>query len=224
MEFEKLWPSFLFGVMKFSAGKISNMNFLAHLYLSGSDPKIKVGNFIGDFVKGKNLHERFEPGIVKGIELHREIDLFTDRHTIVLQSKIRLRPKYRHYSSVIVDIFYDHFLARHWDRYHDQLLPDFADETYALLEEHLPVAPEQVKFMLPYMMKGNWLVNYAQLEGIQKALNGMARRTRFESKMDEAVADLEDSYTAFEREFLSFFEELKTFSTEWIKQSNVQRT
>ena len=107
----------------------SEMNFLAHLYLSGDNPKVKVGNFIGDFVKGKNLKDRFEADIARGIGLHREIDWFTDTHSIVKQSKDRLRPKYRHYSGVIVDIFYDHFLAKNWDRYSKQLLPDFAEES-----------------------------------------------------------------------------------------------
>src|SRR5277367_1527199 len=101
------------------------MNFLAHLYLSGDNPKIKTGNFIGDFVKGKNLADRFEKDIAKGIVLHREIDWFTDRHPVVKQSKDRLREKYRHYSGVIVDVFYDHFLARNWINYSSKSLSDF---------------------------------------------------------------------------------------------------
>src|SRR5690606_17104395 len=105
------------------------MNFLAHVYLSGDNPKIMVGNFIGDFVKGGRLSERFEKDIARGIELHRAIDDFTDSHAVVLKSKERLRPKYRHYSPVIVDMFYDHILARHWNDYHPQSLPAFAEET-----------------------------------------------------------------------------------------------
>ena len=100
------------------------MNFLAHLYLSGNDPLVRLGNFIGDFVKGRDLADRYEPAIVKGIELHRAIDEFTDQHAIVKQSKMRLRPKYRHYAPVIVDIFYDHFLAAGWDNHSEQLLPE----------------------------------------------------------------------------------------------------
>src|SRR5450432_1821563 len=92
------------------------MNFLAHLYLSGDNPQVMIGNFIGDFVKGKNLTERFDTDVAKGIALHREIDWFTDTHIVVKQSKDRLRPKYRHYAGVIVDIFYDHFLAKNWDK------------------------------------------------------------------------------------------------------------
>ena len=102
------------------------MNFLAHLYLSADDPEIQLGNFIGDFVRGRDLSTRFSVGIVTGILLHREIDEFTDRHEVVKRSKDRLRPKYRHYAPVIIDMFYDHHLAVNWNAYHHQPLPDFA--------------------------------------------------------------------------------------------------
>lgn len=138
------------------------MNFLAHLYLSGDDPEIMVGNFIGDFVRGRNMHEQFQQNIAIGIELHREIDEFTDSHLVVMESKKRLRPKYRHYAPVIVDVFYDHFLAIHWPIWHPQSLPDFATYAYSQLEKHEAVLPERVLQMMPYMIRGNWLVNYAK--------------------------------------------------------------
>jgi acyl carrier protein phosphodiesterase len=192
------------------------MNFLAHLYLSGDDPEIRLGNFIGDFVRGRDLSARYSPCIFKGILLHREIDEFTDRHPIVKQSKDRLRPKYRHYAPVIVDIFYDHFLAVNWHLYHPQLLPDFAEECYQYLEESLPILPEQVKWMLPHMVRGNWLVNYARVEGIQQALNGMTRRSKFDSKMNESVAELVQSYDEFNTEFKSFFPLLKEHASQFL--------
>ncbi len=192
------------------------MNFLAHLYLSGADPKVKIGNFIGDFVKGRNLHEQFEPGILKGIALHREIDAFTDKHPIVLESKKRLRPKYRHYSPVIIDVFYDHFLAVNWATYSHQLLADFARESYATLEKHKALLPDQVNQMMPYMVKGNWLVNYSYTEGIHKTLSGMARRTPYESKMEEATEDLRLHYSDFQDEFTRFFPELKAYADAWL--------
>jgi acyl carrier protein phosphodiesterase len=194
------------------------MNFLAHLFLSGDNPKVKIGNFIGDFVKGKNLTERFDADVAKGIALHREIDWFTDTHLIVKQSKDRLRPKYRHYSGVIVDIFYDHFLAKNWNNYSKELLPDFAEAFYIMIKQHDAILPEDVKYMMPYMINGNWLVNYSKLEGIQKALSGMARRTRFESKMEESVADLQENYEDFKKEFEVFFPELIANSETWIKK------
>jgi acyl carrier protein phosphodiesterase len=193
------------------------MNFLAHIFLSGDKPKIMIGNFIGDFVKGRNLSERFEAEIARGIELHRSIDEFTDSHPIVAQSKERLRPKYRHYAPVIVDVFYDHFLARNWNNYHPVPLPDFAEHTYHILNEHHESLPEKVRQMLPYMEKGNWLVNYGRIEGIQRALTGMSRRTRFDSKMDESMNDLLQFYEEFKREFELFFPELKAYSESFLK-------
>jgi len=192
------------------------MNFLAHLYLSGSHPEIRVGNFIGDFVKGKDFAFRFSPLIVKGIELHREIDHYTDHHPVVRKSKDRLRPVYRHYSGVIVDVFYDHFLALHWKKFSSESLADFAAQSYQLIRQHEAILPEGVKHMLPYMIKGNWLLNYAQQEGIHQALSGMARRTPYESKMELASADLRKNFKDFEDEFNLFFPELRQFCEGWI--------
>lgn len=192
------------------------MNFLAHIYLSGDDPNIQLGNFIGDFVKGRNLAEQFEASIAKGIELHRGIDEFTDKHPVVKQSKIRLREKYRHYAPVIVDIFYDHYLAKNWELYHKTFLPDFAEQTYKMILSREAILPEKVKWMMPYMIKQDWLTNYARIEGIARVLNGMSRRTPYESKMHEAVDDLQKHYAEFEKEFFEFFPELEKHSKEFL--------
>lgn len=194
------------------------MNFLAHLYLSGDDSRTMVGNFIGDFVKGRNLHEQFEPGIVKGIELHRAIDAFTDTHPVVKESKVRLRAKYRHFAPVIVDVFYDHFLASDWSLYHHQDLPGFAQYAYDTLMSFDSILPEGVRRMLPYMINGNWLLNYAQVEGIQRALTGMTRRSPYDSKMDESVNDLRQHYDEFHAEFTLFFPELVKFCDDFRKK------
>jgi acyl carrier protein phosphodiesterase len=196
------------------------MNFLAHLFLSGESTSIKVGNFIGDFVKGKNAEDRFGKEIAKGIALHREIDWYTDRHPVVKQSKDRLRPKHHHYAGVITDVYFDHFLARNFDRYSEKILPDFAHECYAIIQQHDSILPDEVKFMMPYMIKGNWLVNYAKIEGIHRALSGMARRTRFDSKMAEASEDLRSNYSDFEKEYFMFFPDLQNFAKEWLKSNS----
>lgn len=193
------------------------MNFLAHLYLSFDNPGIMVGNFIGDFVKGRDFHTRFERSVALGIELHRLIDAFTDEHPLVKASKDRLRPKYRHYAAVIVDIFYDHFLAKNWAQFHTRSLPDFAVQSYAILEAHHPILPEETRYMLPYMVNHNWLVSYATKEGIQRALGGMARRTTFHSRMEEATAELTSFNKEFEQEFMGFFPRLRAYAQNFIK-------
>jgi acyl carrier protein phosphodiesterase len=181
------------------------MNFLAHAYLSGDKPEIMVGNFIADFVKGKQALEAFETSIRQGIELHRFIDHFTDTHDIVQRSKERLRPKYRHYSAVIVDVFYDHFLAINWNQYHQLPLKKFSQHVYNTVQSFDNILPEGVHHMLPYMANGDWLFNYSKIEGIHGALSGMSRRTPYPSKMEEASVDLREHYDAFRNEFEEFF-------------------
>jgi acyl carrier protein phosphodiesterase len=197
------------------------MNFLAHILLSGNNEKVMLGNFIGDFVKGRNALKSFESEIVKGIELHRSIDLFTDKHPVVSRSKDRLRSKYRHYSGVIVDVFYDHFLAKDWNQFHEEPLPDFVEKTYRTVERFESILPKEVKYMLPYMTKGNWLVNYSKVEGIHRALSGMARRTTYDSKMDEAMDDLLRNYDDFKKEFEEFFPALKTHCDNWLLERSI---
>ena len=195
------------------------MNFLAHLYLSGSNPNIMLGNFMGDFVKGKAYLQQYEREIIQGIELHRSIDEFTDSHPVVTESKNRLRPTYRHYSGVIVDVFYDHYLAANWNQFHPDPLEAFAAKSYHVLITSGITLPDELTRMLPYMINGNWLVNYNKVEGIHQALSGMARRTPFKSKMEEAVNDLRNNYDDFKKEFMEFFPQLEGFCKEFLSNN-----
>lgn len=187
------------------------MNFLAHLYLSGDSAQVMLGNFITDFIKGKAL-ESYQRDVHLGILLHREIDSFTDRHRQVAASKKRLWHRHRHYSSVIVDIFYDHFLAKNWHEYSNSSLQDFASHAYSTIKSFDNLLPPRAKQVLPHMMANNWLVNYGKLEGVNRALQGMARRTSFRSSMETAVEDLQQDYEHFENDFRIFFPELAAHS------------
>ena len=187
------------------------MNFLAHIYLSFNDDEITIGNFIADNIRSKN-YSHLPVKVQKGIILHREIDTYTDSHHIPRISSKRLHANYSHYSRVIVDIFYDHFLARNWGQYCDVPLDIYVDRFYDLLENNYEILPDNTRHMMPYMIADNWLLNYAQLDGIARVLNGMNRRTKNKSKMNFAIHDLESHYTDFESEFTNFFEELTIFS------------
>ena len=187
------------------------MNFLAHIYLSFGDDEITIGNFIADSIKG-NKYKHLPDRIQKGILLHREIDTYTDAHPIPKVSSKRLHQNYSHYSRVIVDIYYDHFLAKTWKQYSDTPLDIFVDKFYDLLEDNITILPDGTKRMIPYMISDNWLLNYAKMEGIGRVLNGMNRRTNNKSKMNFAILDLEENYEAFEVEFTEFFNELMAFS------------
>jgi len=189
------------------------LNFLAHIYLSGDDNQLMIGNFIADFVKGKKKDE-YPLKIKQGIELHRAIDDFTDHHEVTGRSKSRLRAKYGKYSGVIVDLYYDHFLAANFSDYHSTSLQDFSQHTYAVLKANWDILPQDVQYMIPFMMERNWLLNYATIEGIGRALTGLSKRVSFENKMDQSVFDLKEQYEEFEKDFKEFFPELIKFSDE----------
>jgi acyl carrier protein phosphodiesterase len=183
------------------------MNFLAHLFLSGDSQEVIIGNFIADGIKGSH-RLKYSEGIRAGIILHHKIDQFTDHHPVVTMSKERLRPKYSKYSSVIVDIFYDHFLAFNWLRYSQIPLNEYASDVYQLMNKNIALMPPLVVKFLPYMVAGNWLFNYSNFEGIENVLKGMSRRAKFVSHMEEAIYDLKKDYQLYEKEFSVFFSEL----------------
>jgi acyl carrier protein phosphodiesterase len=186
------------------------MNFLAHIYLSGDNAQLKIGNFIADSVKGKQYLD-FPVEIQKGIVLHRAIDTFTDTHPIVSKSVERLFDRYGHYSRVIVDILYDHFLAANWVEYSEIPLKEYTEDFYKLLKDNYEVLPKPVQKFLPYMVADNWLYNYREIEGIEKILFQMNRRIKYRAKMHLAVEELREFYEEFENEFRMFFEELRTY-------------
>lgn len=184
------------------------MNYLAHLYLSADHPELSIGNFIADHVKGREI-ERYTGYILEGIRLHRHIDAFTDAHPVVEESKKRLRTVFGKYASVIADVYFDHFLARDWSMYHHQSLHEFASSSYTLMNNNRHHLPERTIYMLSYMESQNWLVAYAEIEGIEKAFRGLSRRTRFSSGMEYAHQFLQENYQEFEEEFRRFFPELQ---------------
>ncbi|MEO5645416.1 MAG: ACP phosphodiesterase [Bacteroidia bacterium] len=183
------------------------MNYLAHFYLSGTHEHLLLGNFIADAVKGKQL-EAFTGELQQGIRMHREIDFYTDTHPVTSRSKARLRTVFNHYSGVIVDIFYDHFLARNWAEFSAEPLPVYSQRIYSILEAHISEFPERPRHLLPFMKDHDWLMAYKELEGIHRVLTGMSRRAKFESKMEFAAAALEKDYPLFEKDFRDFFPDL----------------
>lgn len=189
------------------------MNFLAHIYLSGTDDGVKIGNFMADSIRGRQ-YESYPIQLRKGIILHRAIDSFTDNHPIYRQSKHRLHEKYGHYSGVIMDIVYDHFLAKNWATYSNELLEDYAQNFYVLLQERFDELTEKTQKILPYMIGRNWLVSYATLEGLEMILFQMDHRTKNRVAMQEAIVEVKTYYTEFEEEFTLFFAELQQFCAE----------
>ena len=180
------------------------MNFLAHTYLSGCNEELIVGNFMGDYVKGRN-YLGFPEQVKKGILVHRDIDSFTDMHPITRRNKQRVAAKYHKYAGIIVDIFYDHFLASLWDRYSNLPLDDFVSRTYDLLKRNYQVLPSAIKKWFPTFLENNWMMAYRSLEGIELVLERMSANTSLPNHAGYAVGVLSDQYTVFQKDFIDFF-------------------
>ncbi len=191
------------------------MNFLAHIYLSQDNDLIKIGNFMADGIRGKQF-ENFNVEIQKGILLHRAIDTFTDAHPIFRKSTKKLHENYHHYAGVIVDVFYDHFLAKNWASYSNENLDLFVKRFYNSLQDNYQMLTPRTQNLMPTMLTENWLVSYQTVEGIKYILSQMDRRTKNESKMRFATQELIIHYSEFESEFTEFFEELKVYSNQKI--------
>jgi acyl carrier protein phosphodiesterase len=193
------------------------LNFLAHLYLSQNQTNIMIGNFIADHIRGNN-YESFSKEIQQGIFLHREIDTFTDAHKVVRKSKRRLHKRYRHYDGVIIDIFYDYFLAKNWANYSAIPLDVYSDAVNKLFTEIKLELPVKSQNFIKYMIEYNILFNYQYKEGIAKVLNGMNSRTKGKSQMNLAIEDLHDLENELEEDFTLFFEDLIVHTNQKLKE------
>jgi acyl carrier protein phosphodiesterase len=189
------------------------MNFLAHIYLSENNDLLKIGNFMADSIRGYRYLD-YPDELRKGILLHRYIDTFTDAHPTYRRSKHRLHEKYGHYSGVIMDIVYDHYLAKNWTSYSDVPLEEYAATFYKLLQDNYDILTEKTQKMIPYMIARNWLVSYATLEGLEVILFQMDYRTKHRVNMQEAIVEIQLFNKEFEEEFSQFFEELRNHCIE----------
>ena len=188
------------------------MNFLAHAYLSFGQEEILVGNFIADFVRGKEM-EKYPKKVQLGIRLHRAIDTYTDSHLLVKQAQSFLIPRFGHYSRVISDVFFDYFLAKNWNNYSDTPLEQFSLDSYGILSSYPQELPEAFRRMFHWMRTQNWLYAYREPLGIQAALDGLSRRARFDSKMNESTQVLWEKEEEIEAIFFAFFANLETFAS-----------
>ena len=186
------------------------MNFLAHLRLSGENEQIMVGNFIADHIRGNKI-KRYPQGVIVGIELHRKIDYYTDHHPVFMQSRQRMHEKYHKYAGVIMDIFYDHFLAVNWKDYSEIDLHSFVSFCYGVMVKNYTLLPAHTKRILPFMIIQNWLVNYSNMQGLQRSFDGMAKRATFNSNMDKVLVDLKKDYKLYESEFKLFFPDILVY-------------
>ena len=194
------------------------MNWLAHLFLAAPDVESRLGNLLGDLVKGK-ARESLSLGLKRGVECHQAIDIFTDSHPIVRNSKQRIDSQYRRFSGILIDVFYDHILAKNWHSYSQISLEQFTQEAYTSFEEYLEEIPPVASKVLQRAFSENWLVSYRDLEGIELALKRISwkltRRRKKYYDLCPAIGELTINYTELEQDFAVFFPELITHIDIW---------
>lgn len=192
------------------------MNFLAHLALAGSNDASRIGNILGDFEKGtpSSIRQRLPDEVVAGIVMHRQIDRFTDDHPVFQQSKLLLAPHRRRFAGIIVDIFFDYFLNRHWNRYHPGNVPDFIEEIYQLFERRPEWLGQQFGPIVPLLRSENWLASYNTFEGLDLTLNRIATRSPKLIPIRDGVHDLREHQQKFEELFLTIYPDVRLKAAE----------
>ncbi|MFA8299207.1 MAG: ACP phosphodiesterase [Hyphomicrobiales bacterium] len=189
------------------------MNFLAHTYLSGSFSDIMVGNFIADAVKGNTI-KQYSEEIIQGIMLHRKIDEYTDAHDVFRQVSNAIKPYFNRYSGVVVDIYFDHYLAVNWSMYSSTPLNRYVKKVYALMSKNFSILPVRIQRILPAMISQNWLENYAHFDDLQQVFNAMVKRANFTSNMEKGVEILKAYYADFQLSFNEFFPQIVDYIKE----------
>jgi acyl carrier protein phosphodiesterase len=184
------------------------MNYLAHLYLSFPDPERMTGNFIADSVKGDHFNN-YPDGIRAGILMHRAIDDFTDHHPVVLESKKVFTSQFDKYSGVLIDVWFDHLLALHFDKYSSVPLSHFATDTYEILRPYSHLFPEHASRFFYYMTQENVLLRYADLAGIEQVLKGITYRIKNRMILNESIPLFVANEELLYRNFVVFFDDLR---------------
>jgi acyl carrier protein phosphodiesterase len=185
------------------------MNYLAHVFLARHTAGGMIGGLLGDFAKGSIL--AYPPDVQRGIRLHRAIDRYTDGHVLVRAGRGLISPARRRYAGIMLDVFYDHFLACHWQRYSGTPLHVFTCATYAALLPRCAEFPVRLQTILPRMAADDWLASYRELWAVEAALNGIARRFKRANTLGGGVDELVDNYAALEAHFLAFFPQLERY-------------
>lgn len=191
------------------------MNFLFHMLLSGGDDQLLVGNFMGDFVKGPLLHGRFPERVRQGVELHRRIDSFAERHPLFRRSRGRIDPAYGRYRGILVDMFYDHLLVNDWERWADESFADFLLRSRHVVETHLHAIPAAMLPLLPVIFD-ELLPSYGTVGGIARALTRLSRRvgrvnplSGGERELVRLHGELQADFRGFTAEIINYVSRLK---------------
>ncbi|MCF0069922.1 acyl carrier protein phosphodiesterase [Dyadobacter sp. CY261] len=195
------------------------MNFLAHILLSGENEGVMMGNYVGDFIKGRLTEEKtanWNPNYVLGLKLHRFIDSFTDSHPEVREAKDVAAVTQGKLAGIVMDIYFDYFLAKNFAHYHGEPLRVYAHRTYSIVEKNEHLIPETMIPMVRSMIRQDWLTAYATLDGIDTTFHRLSRRAEFLAPISTAVSDLRANEAFYYTKFLSFFPELRREAGQFI--------
>ena len=194
------------------------MNWLAHILLAEPNPEGRLGNLLGDLVKGE-AKKTLSPGLQRGIECHQAIDIFTDCHPIVKRSKRRIDSQYRRFAGILIDVFYDYILANNWQDYSDISLTEFTTSVYVSWSSNVSTLPIYPQGVVRRLMAEDWLGSYRTLEGIEATLARISWRLNRRSKRNYdltlAIAQLTDNYYLLEQDFKQFFPQLQIYTAHW---------
>lgn len=184
------------------------MNYLAHAYLSKEDEGLLVGNFIADYIRG-NKFDHLSEEIKKGIALHRQIDTFTDSHDAFKRSKRVFYNGFEKYSGILVDIYFDHFLAGNFELHHHKTLPEFTEQVYAVYQSNRQFLPEHSTKFLGYVLQNNIYNAYRKIEGIEKVLFHLSHRINHGKMLNESVKLFTENKTELQDNFEVFMRDVK---------------
>lgn len=188
------------------------MNYLAHLLLADYSDDALLGAMLGDFVAGAALGD-WPDAVQREIRIHRWIDGYTDRHPEVLGLKANFPQGQRRYAGILLDVYFDHLLARDWPLHADQALDAFSQRVYAALRTHQATLPPRLAAMAPLMAAGDWLSSYRHREAVDRAVGGIARRLARGDLLLACLPTLRAHEGAAQAAFARFFPELRAFVT-----------
>ncbi|NVN92454.1 MAG: DUF479 domain-containing protein [Desulfuromonadales bacterium] len=195
------------------------MNFLFHLYLSGDDPDLLTGNLMGDFIKGR-VGEQYPPRLRDGIVLHRRIDTFAQSHPLFRQSKRRIDPAFGHWRGVLVDMYYDHFLADEWSCWSQETFETYLERSRRMVENNQAYFPERMRGMLPVIFE-TLLPSYRTLEGVGLALERMSARIRRSNPLADGVRELQRNRVELRNDFREFIPHVQKYVADFLTGSIV---
>ena len=195
------------------------MNHLAHALLAGDDEAMQLGGMLGDFVRGRPDPALFPAPVIRGIRLHRAIDTWTDAHPEVLAAKASLPPPYRRYGGILLDMWFDHLLARDFSRWSVRPLAEYSLALRTLLRQRDAVLPPALRQFRGYMELNDLPAGYADRAVLGRALAGIGQRLRRTNPLDTALPVLGAREEELQRRFEVFFPELREFARRWIAGS-----